>query len=137
VSLVVRELAIYDLNLVLQLVIFTLFLIGIYYIKAERKNLKRHRQLMGIAVVLNAISILFIMGRSFMTSLGFLATRPYQFGPFITWMHVIIGAYAEISGALLLRKHPRNLRFSMKVTTVFWTVALLLGVVSYTYYYLL
>jgi len=133
----VRALSIYDLNLVLQLVIFALFLIGIYYIKAERKNLKRHRQLMGIVVVLNAISILFIMGRSLVTSLGFLMARPYQFGAFIAWAHVMTGAYAEISGILLLRKHPRNLRFSMKMTTVFWTVALLLGVVSYTYYYLL
>ena len=92
---------------------------------------------MGIVVVLNAISIIFIMRRSFMTSLGLLTARPFQIGAFMMWVHVILGAYAEISGILFLRRHPRNLRLSMKVTTVFWTVALLLGVISYMYYYLL
>jgi len=137
VSLAVRELTIYDLNLVLQLIIFVLFLVGIYYIKAERKNLKRHRQLMGVVVVLNAISIILIMGRSLMTSLGLLTARPFQIGAIMMWVHVIAGAYAEISGVLFLRKHPPNLRLNMKVTTIFWTIALLLGVISYMYYYLL
>jgi len=132
-----REITVYDLNLILQLIIFVLFLIGIYYIKAERKSLKRHRLLMGTVVVLNAVSILLVMGRSFITSLGLLTTRPYQFGPFITWMHAVVGACAEISGAAFLRKHPPNVRLKMRVTTILWTVALLFGIVFYVYYYLL
>ena len=132
-----KELSVYDLNLILQFVIFALFLLGIYYIKAKRKRLDRHRLFMGLAVILNALSILLIMGRSFISSLGFLASRPHQFGPLLTWVHVIVGGYAEVSGALFLRKHRRNVRLSMRITTVFWTVALLLGITYYVYYYVL
>jgi len=136
-DLVMKEFSIYDLNLLLQLVIFALFILGIYHMKAGRKSLGKHRLFMGLAVVLNAISILLIMGRSFMTSLGFLASRPREFGPFMTWIHVIVGSYAEISGVWFFRKHPRNVRLSMRVTTIFWAVALLLGVAYYVYYYML
>ncbi len=38
-----KEFSIYDLNLVLQLAIFALFLLGIYHIKARKKSLGRHR----------------------------------------------------------------------------------------------
>jgi len=130
-----RELSIFDLNLVLQLAIFALLLLGIYYMKAGKKSLGKHRLFMALALALNAISILLIMGRSLITSLGFLAARPHQFGPFITWLHVIVGGYAEISGAWFFRKHPRNARLKMRITTVFWAVALLLGIAYYVYYY--
>jgi hypothetical protein len=132
-----KEFSVYDLNLVLQLAIFALFLLGIYHIKAGKKSLGKHRLFMGLAVVLNAISILLIMGRSFITSFGFLASRPHQFGPFITWVHVIVGGYAEISGVWFFRKHPPNVRLRMRMTTIFWAVALVLGIAYYVYYYML
>jgi uncharacterized membrane protein YozB (DUF420 family) len=128
---------IYDLNFVLQLTIFAFFLAGIYYIKRGQKSLGKHRLLMGIAVFLNAILILLIMGRSFFASIDFLAKSPYGFGSLITWTHAFVGGCAEILGASFLRRHTQNVRFRMRAAAMLWTVALLLGIVFYTYVYLL
>ena len=128
---------IYDLNLVLQLIIFAFFLAGIYYIKRRGKSLSKHRLLMGMVVFLNAILILLIMGRSFFASIGFLVKSPYGFGPLITWAHAVVGGCAELLGASFLRKHTQNVRFRMRVAAMLWTIALLLGLIFYTYYYLL
>ena len=132
-----REITVYDLNLILQLIIFSLFLAGIYYMKGSKKSLSKHRFLMGMAVVLNAFSIFLIMGRSLLSSLGILIMRPYAFGPLVTWTHAVVGGCAEVLGVAFLRKHRQNVRFRMRIATVLWVVALLSGIAYYVYYYLL
>ena len=131
----VDGITIYDLNLVLQLVIFALFLIGVYYVK--RGEIGRHRLFMGAAVLLNAFLIFLVMGKSFFTYTGLLVERFYEFGPSITWVHAILGGLAEMLGAAFLFKHPRNILSWMRVTATLWTVALLLGIAFYVYYYVL
>ena len=128
---------IYDLNLILQIIIFALFLVGVYYVKGKEKSLKKHRLFMGVAILLNAILIFSIMGRSLFTYSSLLVERFYEFGPFITWVHAIVGGLAEILGVTFLFKHPRNTRSWMRTTTTLWTLALLLGIAFYMYYYVL
>jgi len=131
----VGGITIYDLNLILQLIIFALFLIGVYYVK--RLEIGKHRLFMGAAILLNAILIFLIMGRSFFTYSSLLVEKFYEFGPSITWVHAIVGGLAEILGVTFLFKHPRKIRSWMRMTATLWTVALLLGITFYIYYYVL
>jgi len=133
----VESITIYDLNLILQLIIFAFFLTGMYYIKGPKRILWKHRLFMGVAVVLNAASIFLIMGRSMLTSLGFIIERFYEFGPLVTWVHAITGGPAEILGVTFLFKHPRKIRSWMRATSTLWTISLLLGIAFYMYYYVL
>ena len=126
---------IYDLNLILQLIIFALFLIGVYYVK--RGEMGKHRLFMGAAILLNTILIFLIMGRSLLTYSGLIVEKFYEFGPSITWVHAIVGGLAEILGVAFLFKHPRKIRSWMRMTATLWTIALLLGIAFYMYYYVL
>ena len=131
------EITIYDLNLILQLIIFALFLIGVYYVKGQERSFRNHRLFMGAAILLNAILIFLIMGRSFFTYTGLLVERFYEFGPLITWIHAIVGGLAETLGVTFLFKHPLKIRSWMRMTATLWTIALLIGITFYTYYYVL
>jgi len=132
-----KDVTISDFNLILQLAIFALFLAGIYAMKARKKSLRKHRVLMGIAVILNTISIFLIMGGSFLNLAGFLTSRFYEFGALVTLTHVTTGSLAQVLGILFLIKHPRKIRLVMRMATIFWAAALLLGLVFYAYFYLL
>jgi len=132
-----KEVTISDFNLILQLAIFALFLTGIYAIRARKKSLRKHRALMGIAVMLNMVSIVMIMGRSFLNLAGSLTSRFYEFGAVVTLTHVTTGSLAQVLGILFLLKHPRKIRLVMRLATIFWAAALLLGLVFYAYFYLL
>jgi uncharacterized membrane protein YozB (DUF420 family) len=124
-----------DLNLVLQIAIFVIFLTGIFFIKRKKKNLKKHRLLMAAAILLNFVSIFTVMGRSFLIYFGLLIERFYYFGPLITWIHAIVGGLAMIMGIRFLFRHPKNIVLNMRIAAVLWTIALILGIVFYIYYF--
>jgi len=86
--------------------------------------------------MLNMVSIFLIMGRSFLNFAGFLTSRFYEFGAVITLTHVTTGSLAQVLGILFLIKHPRKIRLVMRMATIFWAAALLLGLVFYAYFYL-
>lgn len=132
-----KRITIFDLNLILQLIIFAFLLIGVYYVKGREKSLGKHRLFMGAAVLLNAVLIAFIMGRSFFTYSGFLVEKFYEFDLSITLAHASMGGLAEVLGAIFLFKHPRKIRLWMRMTAVLWTLALLLGMTFYTLLYVL
>jgi len=92
---------------------------------------------MGAAILLNAILIFLIMGRSLLTHSGLIVEKFYEFGPSITWVHATVGGLAEILGVTFLFKHPRNTRTWMRITANLWSIALLLGIAFYIYYYVL
>lgn len=126
---------VFDLNLILQLVVFALFLRGIRCVKTER-NLRMHRLLMGVVTGLNAASILFIMGRPFLAYSGSSLARLYEPSLLVIWIHSTTGGLAEALGVIFLWKHSVNVRFKMRVATILWTIALLLGIAFYAYSYL-
>jgi len=92
---------------------------------------------MGAAILLNAVLIFLIMGRSLLTYSGLIVEKFYEFGPSITWVHATVGGLAEILGVTFLFKHPRNTRTWMRITATLWSIALLLGIAFYIYYYVL
>ena len=122
--------------MILQLIIFISFLTGISYIQQKRMDIKKHRLFMGIAIILNFISIFLIMGRSFLGFFGIMVERYYEFTPLIFWIHGIIGGLAQMFGVIFLFKHPRKIILWMKVTATLWIAALALGTFFYTYTYL-
>jgi len=115
-------------------VVFLLFLIGVSYIKRSKPSIKKHRMFMGAAILLNFVSIMFIMGRSFLAYFGILVKEFYSFGPAVTWVHAVVGGLAEIMGVRFLYRHPRKIRLNMRITAILWTIALLLGITFYVFY---
>lgn len=122
--------------MILQLVIFALFLIGILYSK-RRVDIKKHRLFMGLATILQVFAIILIMGRAFFSYVGFLVERFYQATPIVTWAHGITGGLAVVLGIIFLLRHPRKIRLWMRITAVLWVISLALGTFYYAYYYLL
>jgi len=120
--------------MILQFIVFGFFLAGIIDLKLNSK-LKRHRILMGVAVVLNALSIVLVMARPFAALLG-IAVESRLLGSviYLVLVHGSIGAVAEIMGAVFLWKHPRNLQTMMKIAAILWTLAFVLGAAYYRVY---
>jgi len=134
---------IYDINLLLQIAILLLLLLG-YKFKRD-KNLMRHGLTMAVAVILHTIAILLVMIPSFITYFGILLRDTASPGVTITWVHAIMGILAEILGIFLVaiwrfRPQPKmacaKWRWLMKPLLALWTFALILGIAFYAYYYL-
>lgn len=122
-----------DLNLLLQIVIIIIVFVGVKYGKEKTQgSLKTHRKVMAIAVVLNAVGFLLVMGPSFVgyfsTPLGQLSTV----GIVSTSFHAVIGGIAEILGiAFVFNKKPKNVRLWMRLSRWLWVIAFVLGVSLY------
>lgn len=91
---------------------------------------------MGAAVLVNAVLILFIMGRAFLTYSS-LAFGKFGFVTSIILVHGVTGGLAEILGIRLFLKHPRKIRMWMRIESALWFIALLTGITFYTYAYIL
>jgi len=126
-----------DLNLILQIVLLILLLAG--FILGKKKtggSIKIHGRLMTVLVVLNALSILLIMGPSLFTNLGAAAEEVFTIGFPLTLLHHSIGLIAEILGVVLVFKKFGNVRRWMRITFTLWLVALLSGIGFYIVYFL-
>lgn len=65
-----------DLNLLLQIIILILLFVGVKFVKEKtQSSLKTHGRIMTIAVVLNAIGFILVMGPSFV---GYFSTPLQQ-----------------------------------------------------------
>jgi len=126
----------YDLNLLLQLVLLVVLLLGFRLgrIKSEG-SLKLHRRLMRILVVLNAVAILFVMGPSLLANVGAALGETSFIGFPLTLTHHTIGLAAEILGVVLAFRKFGNVRLWMRVTFILWLIALVLGIGFYVRYY--
>jgi len=122
-----------DLNLLLQIAVIIIVFVGVKYGKEKTQgSLKTHRRVMAVAVVLNAVGFLFVMGPSivgyFSTPLGKLST----FGIVSTSLHAVFGGVAEILGiAFVFNKKPKNVRLWMRFSRWLWVIAFVLGVSLY------
>ena len=128
--------SIFDFNMALQLFIFILFLLGISHVMKRRLDIRKHRLFMGLAVLLQAVSIALIMGWPFS---GYLSVRTSDFldlNPVIIGSHGVSGGLAEILGVIFFIHHPRKIRRWMIITAILWILSLSLGAFFYAYYYL-
>jgi len=121
-------------NLIIQIGLLFLLLIGTYLAKARR--LKIHGRIMGAAMVIQVVALIFWMGASLVVNSGAFAT----FGPgqLITVLHVTIGYVAfflAISSALHKTLISRWLGWTMRASLLVWVLAAVTGIGFYVYYY--
>lgn len=132
-----------DLNLIMQVAILIVLLVG--YIFKKDGKLMKHGVAMSTAVMLHTILIFLVMIPSLVLNSALLLEFS-QFGVIITWIHVLAGIFAEISGLYLVgmwrfRSPPFmncvKKKKLMKPLLILWVLALILGIMFYIYYYVI
>lgn len=132
-----------DLNLLFQIAIF-IFLVAGVSIARFRRGFTKHGVVMGIAVILNTVSIAVVMIPSSLSFRG-LFSAPFGFNALVMGLHIVMGSLAEISGAWLViiwvfRGHETKAcakrKMVMRGTIFLWMVELFLGVYVYAMLYL-
>ena len=132
-----------DINLILQIVMFLIIIIGLVY--KNKRKFKIHGSIMGIAVILHVLTFLTVMVPPFLESFDYFVTMTSDFKVQMTLAHAVPGAIAMILGIVLVEMwaiRPSNIatcsrrkRF-MDVTIVLWLVSLIFGIATYFAYYL-
>ena len=131
-----------DINLILQILMFLIIVIGLVYKK--KNKFKIHGELMGIAVILHIISFLAVMGPSFNDGYEFFTSATSELGVQTTWIHAIPGAIAMILGIILVvawALRPANIaacsrrKRIMDITTLLWFISLIFGIATYITFY--
>lgn len=132
-----------DLNLLIQIVSFTLFLGALVY-KAKGK-FKIHGSIMGCAVLLHFITFLIAMGPSFFENFTFLTTETSQVGVQTLWIHALSGALSLALGFFLfLVWVPKAMNIKgcfkrkriMDATATLWTISFVFGIATYAVFYI-
>jgi len=136
---------IYDINLIIQIILVTAFLIDAFVIKPKRR-LKAHGTIMATGTVINLLAVLLIMGPSLIRNWGAIAADPTNLGALITLAHASLGILALSGGVVFSYRFLSGVksnklacgkRRSMRLAILFWTLGLLLGLGFYVYYYVL
>ncbi len=131
-----------DLNLLLQVFTFIL-LFGGAIIAKFRRRFNMHGIIMGIAVVLNTLSIGIVMIPSLLNSRGLLSA-PFSYAALIIILHIVAGILVEILGIWLVAiwglshrntKACARKKNAMRATAFSWFVELLLGIYVYVILY--
>ena len=132
-----RASVISDLNLILQILLLIILLVGFRLGKRKTgSSLRTHGRLMTVLAVLNGLSILLVMGPSLFTSFGAAVEEVSVIGFPLTLLHHSIGLIAEILGVVLVFRKFGKVRTWMRITFMLWLVALLFGIGFYVVYYL-
>jgi len=110
-----------DLNLMLQIVVFIILLIGVKFVREKTPRvLKRHERFMTYAVALNIVSILLVMGPSFVTNFSAVLAEPSTINFPLTLIHHFLGIVAEILGIMFVFKKFGNVRMWMRLIMSIW-----------------
>jgi len=127
-----------DLNLLLQIVILIILFVGVKFAKEKTKSsLQKHGKIMAVAVVLNAVAILLVIGPSFVINFGAVLDEPFTIGFPLTLVHHSFGVIAEILGIIFVFKKFGKMRFWMRFTMAVWLIAVVLGISFYFGYYVI
>lgn len=118
-----------DLNLLLQLVILVLLIVGFKFGKQKTgKSLKRHGKIMSIVVVLSIVSFVVVMAPSFANYFSSPQSELSLIGILPTLLHALLGSLAGFLGiAFAFNKKPKKIRLWMRLSMLFWIIALILG----------
>ena len=127
-----------DLNLLLQVSILVLLVVGTRFGRRKtERSLQRHGRIMTVAVGLNAVSILFVMGPSLLAGLNLALEEQTAIGFPLTLVHHSIGVVAEILGVVLVFRKFRKIRTWMRLTLSLWIIAFAFGVLFYITYFVI
>ena len=91
---------------------------------------------MPLVVVLNAVSILLVMGPSLLLGFSYALEEFVSMGFPLTLLHHSIGLAAEILGAVLIFKKFGKVRTWMQLTLSLWIVTFALGAFFYIVYFI-
>jgi uncharacterized membrane protein YozB (DUF420 family) len=127
-----------DINLILQIVILAMLIIGLAY--KQKGKFAFHGSAMLIAVVLNAVSFFFVMWPSFATFDFSVLNSTVEI---VSLTHGILGGIAEILGVFLvaawgMQKTVQSCirrKMIMRITMILWLIALVLGIILYAALY--
>ncbi len=122
------------INLLVQIVIASILIVGVIF--AKKKNFKAHGYIMTIAVVINAIVIITIMGPSMISAAGGLSGLP-QILASVVIAHAALGAVSEGLGAILVFKKFGNVKMWMRIVFILWMISLALGILIYLLFYVI
>jgi len=122
-----------DLNLLLQVVILVLLIVGFKLGKEKTgKSLKRHGKIMVIVVALTALSFVFVMAPSFANYVSSPQSELSLIGILPTLLHALLGSLAGFFGiAFAFNKKPKKTRLWMRLSMLFWIIVLILGFFLY------
>jgi uncharacterized membrane protein YozB (DUF420 family) len=131
-----------DINLILQTAIIAFLGSGWFF--ARRARFLNHGKFMATAIVLNILSLIFVMFPSLVEGAGVIVEKPTNPGLIISVIHVLVGGFALSSGVYFLWKWRFSKTYMeclgrrnwMRITAYLWTVATLTGIGFYIYYYL-
>lgn len=127
-----------DLNLLLQLIVLVVLIVGIKFGKEKtEKSLKTHGDFMTVVVVLSAIGILLVMVPSFVTNFSAVLNEPSTIGFPLTSIHAFFGILAEGLGVAFVFKKFGNVRMWMRLTAPLWLISVIFGISFYLRYYVL
>jgi len=131
-----------DINLILQIVTFVIIGFSLFY--KSKNKFKLHGKLMGSAIILHILSFLTIMGPVFFTDLDGFVNYISYLEVQTMWIHAIPGTISMISGTIIVvawALQPTNIiscrrkKRLMDVTTLFWLISLIFGIVTYVLFY--
>jgi uncharacterized membrane protein YozB (DUF420 family) len=127
-----------DLNLLLQILIFVLLVVGGRFGRKKTKSsLQIHGRIMIVAILLNTLSILLIMGPSFFGGFDFVLEELFVIGFPLTLVHHFFGLVAEILGVILIFRKFGKVRMWMRLTFFSWLLSFVLGVIFYLIYFII
>lgn len=129
------------IDLVFQFVILGILLVDYFYL--QKKSIKKHGLVMGLAFLLNTILISVIMVPPFLEEVAEIAEHSLDFNGGLLWGHHILGLVAEIlAGFLVLKWAIRSFDSTtckgkklMKVTYGIWILSIILGLVLFVLHY--
>lgn len=120
-------------NLLLQIAMGLVLLVGIMF--AKRGEYRKHGYTMTLIVVMNAASVVIVMGPSMGNILGALGRIP-QPRSLVILLHGVIGLVAEVLGAAMIFRKFGDVRIWMRIVAALWMMSLALGLGVYTILYL-
>jgi uncharacterized membrane protein YozB (DUF420 family) len=134
-----------DLSFVLILISSILFTIG--WQLARHKHYAHHRWVQTLSVILNSSVVLSFMIRSFIIHiLPGIPAKLKQGDYAVSTVHAIVGTIGLLLGLFVMLRGnelvPKTLRFKnykrfMRTSYAFYMIATLLGIVEYTFVYIL
>jgi len=132
-----------DLNLILQIIILAIIFVSLFY--KRKTNFKVHGATMGIAVILQIIAFILVMGPTFFNNFDFFSTSTSIAAVQTAWIHAVPGAIALLLGIYLVTRwavKTSNVagcykrKRIMDVTIGLWIFSLLFGIATYVLIYL-
>jgi uncharacterized membrane protein YozB (DUF420 family) len=132
-----------DLNLVLQITILAIIFVSLFY--KRKNNFKVHGATMGLAVILQILAFILVMGPTFFNNFDFFYTSTSIPAVQTAWIHAVPGAIALLLGIYLVSRwaiKTSNVtgcykrKRIMDATIGLWLFSLLFGIATYVLFYL-